>query len=150
LTVLDVEHRHSIHQTKTTIAGVSILGNGISSANYNNHLFFSLGADFVLQDEEHQHNSSVRFPVGAESLLTFGPGRNVQWRNSARYYFSTHDQNRDELELFSRLNCRLGERWGTEIWLGVSAEYEKELKKQSGDEKRERLLGSCQIQLKCW
>ena len=150
LNALEFDRRRHPRQTRGSLVGVALLGNVISSANYNNYLYFSLGGDIAYRDENHHRNLGLSVPLGAESLLTLGPDLSLQWRNAATYRIATRDENSDELFLSSELAYRLGELGTCEFLLGLSVEYTKEYAGGLVDEDRHDLLQTCHIQINRW
>lgn len=115
LSLLNLHHQTQPKRTDASLAGAALLCNLFSSPQHNHFLYLSLGSDLAWHEVAGHSSLGVELPLRAESLISLGPRRNLQWRNDARIAWSLRSDTDAAWRLRSGFRYRLGE-WAQREW----------------------------------
>jgi len=123
LSLLDVEIDNVLRIEHGTWFGGELLFNILSSAEHNNYIYTSIGADLRYHKTPDDSNTRVVLPARLETLITFDQKRHWQWRNNIEYRYAIDNDFEHEYEFNSGLTYQMGEIVGRLILFRVSSEY---------------------------
>ena len=108
-----------------TILGGELLFNLISSKNYNDNLFISLGADLTQQRFKNFNDKGLSLPTYIQSTLSFFTKNELQWKNKVQYNTAISSYLKNELEFSSEIKYRLPEINNKIYLLKMKFDYSK-------------------------
>jgi len=132
LTLVDFTEETPYKLKHGALLGGELLFNLISSHNYDNFAFVSIGAELHSHSEADKRHRGLMLPAHGEVLVGFGQQQRWQWRAQMDYRYSLSDKLNDEIDTRTGLSYRLGRLHGALFFAKFTSRYYETLEQSGG------------------
>ena len=127
LSVLNYEGNEDKKILTGTLVGGEILFNIVSSRNYNQYSFASIGVDYKQQKNDKNNRFGFMSPISLQNMFSFYKKSKIQWENKISYYHPLDANLKKQTFLSTNIRYTLGKFQKILYLLHLKVEHKKQL-----------------------